>query len=52
MQEDISQLKSGSLQNHSHSQLNPRSPEEIQLEIKKIEKRNEMWDSMFPIVFF
>ena len=52
IRDDIDQLKSGSLQNHSHSQFSPRSPEEIQLEIEKIEKRNEMWGLIIPLVFF
>jgi len=44
--------QSRSLQNRSHSKSRPRSPEEIQLAIKKMEKRNEVWDEMSLIIFF
>ena len=50
MPKDIDQ--SGSSQNRSHSQPRPRSAEEIQLAIKKMEKRNEIWDEMSLIIFF
>ncbi|MDE0250293.1 MAG: hypothetical protein OXK72_04710 [Gammaproteobacteria bacterium] len=44
--------QSRSFQNRSHSKSRPRSPEEIQLAIKKMEKRNEIWDEMSLIIFF
>lgn len=49
MQNDIDQSRS--FQNRNHSQSRPRSPEEIQLAIKKMEKRNEIWDEMSLIIF-
>ncbi len=49
MRKDIDQSRS--FQNRSHSQSRSRSPEEIQLAIKKMEKRNEIWDEMSLIIF-
>ena len=49
MRKDIDQSRS--FQNRNRSQSRPRSPEEIQLAIKKMEKRNEIWDEMSLIIF-